>query len=116
MGELVPHYVHAIASLRKTLEETSSALAQADLHRLLESEARIEAALVNVPMRGLGPEARDLVVAEVEQARAALARCRRLGAALQDFIRVSQSAHGLDHGYGRQTMVASQFHSLDTTA
>ena len=91
-----------IARLRAALEETAAALAAADLDRLLTGESELEATLMAVPaLRGaflqnvevaLTPEERRLFRRELEGVSAALLRCRRLGANLSDFVRVSFDA------------------------
>lgn len=116
MSNAVPGYVLAVAHLRDALQEAANALALAHLERLLACEARIETALMQLPTRGLSPDARSVVLAEVEQARAALTRCRRLGQALDEFIRLGMSAQGLGSGYGRDAhQWGVNIHSLNTT-
>ena len=101
MGGGVPDYVQAAASLRHSLEEAADALGRADLERLLECETRIHAALTHLASSKLSADARPHLVREIELARAALTRCRRLGSALNDFARLALRAQGLDEGYGR---------------
>jgi hypothetical protein len=109
--------VLAVAQLRESLEEAADALAKAHLDRLLACEARIETALMNIPTRGLTTEARAIVASEIELARLTLTRCRRLGQALDDFIRLGLAAQGLSRGYGREgAEIAPDLHSVNTTA
>jgi hypothetical protein len=115
MADALPHEVQAVAALRAALEETADALANAHLNRLLECEARIETALLQLPAQGLSGEMRRVVMAEVEFARAALTRCRRLGLALDEFIRLGMAAQGLGSGYGRTvTTPPIDLHTLNT--
>jgi len=106
-----------VAPLRAALEETADALANAHLNRLLDCEARIETALLQLPTHGLSADTRRVVMAEMEFARAALTRCRRLGLALDEFIRLGMAAQGLGSGYGRTvTTPPIELHSLNTRA
>jgi hypothetical protein len=115
MAAAVPNEVQAVAELRASLEEAADALAHAHLDRLLACESRIEHALRQVPTRGLSPDGRRAVTAEVDLVRHALMRCRRLGAALDEFIRLGMAAQGIGHGYGRQAPLTPDLHSLNTT-
>ena len=115
MADALPHDVQAVAALRAALEETADALANASLDRLLDGEARIGAALSQLPAHGLPAEMRPVVMAELELARAALTRCRRLGLALDGFIRLGMTAQGLASGYGRTvTTPPLDLHTLNT--
>ena len=115
MADAVPYDVRAVAALRAALEDTADALAHAHLDRLLECEARIETALAQLPRHGLSADARRVVSAEIEFARAALMRCRRLGLALDEFIRMGMAAQGLGSGYGRPvTSPPIELHALNT--
>ena len=93
----------AAAQLSEALERAAAALASPNLEALLACEADIEAALAALPpVTTFVPEERPAVRAELERARAALLRCRRLGAALNEFVRLSFEAQGRTTGYGRQ--------------
>src|SRR5262245_26538440 len=117
MADVVPEAVQAVAALRAALEDTADALANAHLNRLLDCEARIETALLQLPNQGLSTDMRQVVLAEVEFARAALTRCRRLGLALDEFIRLGLAAQGLGSGYGRTvTAPPIELHTLNTRA
>lgn len=95
MSEQGTHALAAVARLRASLERTAAALAQPDLDTLLAGESEIEVALSELPATfELSPEERRAVRAEVEGAHAALLRCRRLGAALGSFVRISLEAQG----------------------
>jgi hypothetical protein len=117
MADVVPGALQAVAALRAALEETADALANAHLNRLLDCEARIETALLQLPAAGLSPDTRRAVMAEMEFARTALTRCRRLGLALDEFIRLGMAAQGLGSGYGRiVTTPPIELHTLNTRA
>lgn len=93
--------VAAIVRLRRALEASADALASPTLDGLLAAELAIEGALADLPpLESVDSPERALVRAELDRARAALLRCRRLGSALGDFIRVSFEAHGRSSGYG----------------
>jgi hypothetical protein len=95
MSEQGTRALAAVARLRASLERTAGALAQPDLDTLLAGESEIEVALSELPATfELSPEERRVVRAEVEGAHAALLRCRRLGAALGSFVRISLEAQG----------------------
>jgi len=98
--EPLPEVVAAASRLRPAIEETAAALAGADLPRLLASDALVQTALNHVPRPGsLAPEERSHLRHEVEEAQATLRRCRRLGVALNEFVRLSLDAHGHAAGY-----------------
>jgi hypothetical protein len=96
----VADYVQSAATLRGSLEDAADALAAADLDRLLTCESRIHAALTHLASSKLTAEARARLAEEIAGARAALARCRRLGAALNDFVHIGLAAQGIGDGYG----------------
>lgn len=104
----------AVRQLRQALEQTAAALARPDLDGLLASESATERALAGLPWGTrpegpLEPRLRD----EIEAARRALVRCTRLGASLQDFIRVSVLARQAA-GYGPAGATAAcAGHALD---
>ncbi|MGH9373616.1 MAG: hypothetical protein ACRD15_19015, partial [Vicinamibacterales bacterium] len=94
--------LHAASRLRSALEQAAQALASPGVETLLSSEVAIDGALADLPpLDDLAPGERLLVRAELDRARAALLRCRRLGSALGDFIRLSLEAQGRGTGYGR---------------
>jgi hypothetical protein len=93
--------VQAANRLRGALELAADALASPRLDTLLACEAAIEEALSDLPpLDHLTQSERALVRGELDRARAALLRCRRLGSSLGDFIRLSFEAQGRAHGYG----------------
>ncbi len=97
----------AAAGLREALTQVADALAAPSLDALLAGESAVEAALANLPsLAGLGANERARVRLELERARAALLRCRRLGAALTDFTRASLDAQGHAQEYGRDVLTA----------
>ncbi len=107
----------AVRQLRQALEQTADALVQPDLDGLLACETATERALAGLPWGTratgpLGPELRQ----EIDAARRALIRCTRLGASLQDFIRLSSVARQ-SPGYGPSaTPAACAGHALDQQA
>jgi hypothetical protein len=91
------------AAVREALEEIATALTGADLDRLLRAEAGLELSLrrlASVPAN-LPAADRDAIRLEVRAARQSLNRCRTLGAALLDAVRLSLEAQGRNPGYGR---------------
>lgn len=107
MSEQGTRAVVAVARLRAALEKTAGALAQPNLDTLLATESEIEVALSELPATfELSPEERRAVRAEVEAAHTALLRCRRLGAALGSFVRISLEAQGLNE-YGPRKIATS---------
>jgi hypothetical protein len=95
----LPDVVVVASRLRAAVEETAAALAGADLDRLLASDALLQTVLKHIPpMASLTPAERSRLRHEVVEAQAALRRCRRLGATLNEFVRFSLDAQG--HGLG----------------
>jgi hypothetical protein len=105
----------AVAGLRAALQQTAAALAAPNLDALLAAEQQIEAALARLPpVEALSSEERMAVRAEVEAASGALTRCRRLGAALNEFVRTSLDVQGRGAEYGpRQHAAGHGVHALD---
>jgi hypothetical protein len=91
------------------LDELAGALASADLPRLLAVEPVLGAALEGMA------QSTDVDREAVDRARAALLRCRRLGAGLVAFARLSlepdgapmYSRHGADGSFEHQTRAGS---------
>jgi hypothetical protein len=102
--------IRSAAALREALDGTAAALASPRVETLLECEVAIERALAEMPsFDGLTPAERTAVRAQLDAARSALLRCRRLGAALTEFVRLSFEAQGRGAGYGRtQPVYAGQ--------
>jgi hypothetical protein len=95
-----PAIVSAAARLRAAVEETAAALAGADLDRLLASDAQLLTVINDIPRSpSLSAADKARLRDEVEHAQAALGRCRRLGATLNDFVRFSLDAQGQTPGY-----------------
>jgi hypothetical protein len=104
----------AVVRLRTALEHTASALAQPDVERLLAGESEIEVALAELPaVYSLSDEDRNAVRVEVEAARRALLRCRRLGSALDSFVRVSLEAQGRSEYGPRRSATPYAAQALD---
>ena len=107
MSEQGTRAVAAVARLRVALERTAGALAQPDLETLLTGESEIEVALGELPATyELSPEERRAVRQEVEGAHTALLRCRRLGAALGSFVRITLETQGHSE-YGPRKVATS---------
>lgn len=115
MSQAATGTVLAVEGLTAALEEMADALAQASLEGVLACESRIESALAAVPARELtvGHEAR--LRREVEAARLALTRCRRLGLSLDGVIATSLSIRGVAPGYGPARAFRDDLHSLNLT-
>jgi hypothetical protein len=117
MTAAVPDFVQSAANLRRSLEDAADALANADLERLLACETRIHAALTHIATSDLTPEGRARLSEEIERTRHALARCRRLGFALSDFVRMSLTAQGLNERYSRSgASVSADLRTIYRTA
>ena len=100
MKEPLPDVVVAASRLRAAVEETAAALAGADLPRLLAADALLQKVLGDIPpSSSLTAKDRVRLRTEVEEAQAALRRCRRLGAVLSDVVRLSLGAQGQGLGY-----------------
>lgn len=84
-----------LVRLTAALNEVADALAAADLSRLLAAESGLGAALDGVS--GSRPADRRAL----DDARSALLRCRRLGASLVAFTRLSLDPEGT-HVYSRR--------------
>ena len=89
--------------LELSLQAVGDALARADLERLLTAEPELATALDAVarcsPARSTGTSG-----LAIDAARSSLLRCRRLGAALLEFTRISLDPTG-QSGYSRTGMV-----------
>jgi hypothetical protein len=88
--------------VRQALEHTAAALTAADLDGLLRGEADLELALKTLTAPpSLPAEDRQALRQELDALRKALLRCRRLGGALLDVVRLSLDAQGRTAAYGR---------------
>lgn len=104
MTEQGTRAVHAASTLRHALEQTAAALASPRLETLLAGETAIAEALSAMPsLEDLPADERVAIRRELERARGALMRCRRLGASLRDYIRLSFQAQGRDDYGPRQS-------------
>jgi hypothetical protein len=83
-----------LSQLRQWLDETGAALARADLAQLVTCEAQLQTALA--ALAGTWPISGDRVqlAAELEQLRTSVSRCQRLGASMNDFLRISLDGIG----------------------
>ena len=116
MAESVSGSLLAVAGLRTALEDMAGALLEGNLDRLLACEARIEGALAQLPTHGLSADARAGARVEIEAARAALVRCRRLGLSLDAFIAAKLTARGICGVYGPDAnAVSADLRSLNLT-
>jgi hypothetical protein len=94
--------IDAILHLRASLDAVAAALAEPDVAQLTAAEASLAEALTEVgSIRGVERADRHLLAAEVIRARAALQRCRVLGAAATDATRATLAAQGRTDSYGR---------------
>ena len=86
--------VVAASRLRQALERAADSLAGGRVDALLESEGTLEFALADVPRSdALTATERAALRAELDGAQRALHRCRRLGANLTDYVRLTLAAH-----------------------
>jgi hypothetical protein len=93
--------IDAVVRLRSAIERAIAMLTAPQLDGLLASEIAIEGALTDVRrMTSVPVSARGDLRSEIERTRAALARCRRLGASLDEFARLSLEAQGRGVEYG----------------
>ncbi len=84
----------AAADLREALEACATALAAGDLDTLTALDARIASALARLGGVPKDPAVVGRLLDDLVAARAALARCRRLGDGLEQFVRISLGAAG----------------------
>lgn len=99
MSRPVPSQALAVTRLRAALDELADALSAGSLDRLLACEARIDAALGAFALPEPGPNHDPAVRADIESARTALVRCRRLGQSLEAFITAGLAARRSQAGY-----------------
>jgi len=94
--------IDATHRLRASLDAVAGALAWPDATALLAAESGLAAALSDLgSVRVVDPADRVAIVAELIHARAALARCRVLGASASDAAMLSLAAQGKAAGYDR---------------
>lgn len=93
--------VMATGRLREALERAADALAEGCIEGLLASEGALEFALAELPpVDRLDADERTALRDELLAAERALFRCRRLGATLADYVRLTlaaQSAGSTDY-------------------
>ncbi len=109
----------SVGPLRQALEQTATALAKARLDDLLAAGEALEIALAGIPRAtATSPADADRLRAEIDAARAALLRCRRLGVSLGDFVRATFDAHGeaTEYDPSRQAAAALTGRDLNTSA
>ena len=100
------HVIAVAARLRAALERLAAALTRPDADAILACEAEIESVLGDLqglaarPGARLSIEGQATLRAELLKAGSALLRCRRLGTALGDYLRVTMEAQGHPSGYG----------------
>ena len=114
-----PGPASAAARLRAALEATVDSLAVPKLEALLNVESALMAALAALPsLRSLDPADRPAAREDLLAAKAALAKCRRIGGTLGDFVRVSLDARGQSIGYesGRGTAASLSGREFQTRA
>ncbi len=92
--------IESAARLRRALERSAEAMANARLDDLLVAGEDIDVALGQIPGAPLEPVSDPARLrADIDAARVALMRCRRLGLSLSDFVRVTIDTHGVVAGY-----------------
>lgn len=117
--ERVPRPHPGAVRLRVVLDTLAGSLATVKLDTLLACECDLASVLAEMEH---GPASEtwddDATLRELGAARAALTRCRRLGATLGDLARLSLVAQGRDSGYSRQSRTGGSLHvhSLETRA
>jgi hypothetical protein len=105
MEDPTSNALRSAAALRLGLEDAANALVSGDLPRLLDCEAKLQFALIDLSSHTTASleitDATRLHLAnEIARARTALARCRRHGQALDEFARMSLTALGVHEDYG----------------
>ena len=90
-----------VTRLRTVLETVGDALSSGAFDRLVEAEAELAAALPDQPIARRPGDGTARLAREIQSARRALVRARRLGASLADVVRISLHAQGRDSQYGR---------------
>lgn len=109
----------ATADLRRALDRVAGALGEANLDALLDAENGLELALRRLAAvsRSTPVVDRHALRLEICEARQALDRCRALGGALLDVVRISLDAQGRGPGYGRHADPAAGYgaRALNTT-
>ena len=101
MSEYAQDLFRAVVDLRAALARTGDALREPRVDALLDTELGLAAALAVLPGPGahIGDQ-REAILLELAKARAELARCRRLGASLNEAVSISLASQGRSNGYG----------------
>ncbi len=97
-----PDTLDRLRELRGALERLASALAGGDEAAVLGAEPTLRAALLGGTAALASPEHRAVAAAELAAARAALARCRAIGAANAELTGVTLDVLGRTGAYSRQ--------------
>ncbi|MCC7416267.1 MAG: hypothetical protein IT176_03930 [Acidobacteria bacterium] len=90
----------AVQGVRQALELVLHALVSADVAALEASQAGLARAVGILPSRIAAEEDGARLMAEVEAARLALERCRRVGGTVAEMIGAALGAAGALGGYG----------------
>lgn len=99
---------NAAARVRAAVEATANALARADLDALLSAEAGLTSVFNDLSLlRSLDPDQCRVLRDELLATQVALARARRLGASLGDYVRLSLEARGQGAGYDPAPLAAA---------
>ncbi len=102
-----PAPIDAVVALGRALDALIVALASGSAANLFATEAGLAAAIGDVARIGaVAPGDRDRVRAELARARAAVHRCRAVGAAVTGVIDGWLTVGGLSHTYDRSGAVA----------
>jgi hypothetical protein len=89
-GRSASRAVLATSRLRQALDSAADSLAHGRVDTLLASEGALEFALADMPpMNDLSADERASLRVELEGAERALLRCRRLGATLTEYVRLT---------------------------
>jgi hypothetical protein len=111
--------IAATADLRRALDRVAGALGEANLEGVLHAESGLELAVrrLAAAARSMPDIDRDALRLEIRAARQALDRCRALGGALLDVVRISLDAQGRSPGYGRHEDPAAGYgaRAINTT-
>ncbi len=107
----------SVAELRRVLEEILDATVSADIERLGACESRLASVMATLPparsadgvaLLGGGAHDEARLRTEIDAARVALWRCRRVGAAMVDITSAVLGAAGIVTGYDRAGLAATR--------
>jgi hypothetical protein len=116
MAEQVASAPAVLGRLREALDQVANALAAANLEQLVAAEASLATVVAELPaIQRSTPADAATMRTEIDRARNALMRCRRLGTSLGEFARLSLRLHALGSGYDRtgQSPTAAPSHAVD---